>query len=246
MTFRFSSPVATASARGPFLAGSVVILDEEEAHHLRVRRVAEGTAIRLVDGRGGVATARLSIERQVLAAHVVATTMVAVPPRTELLVGAGDRDRFLMLVEKATELGATKIVPLVTERSVAVSSRFQAAHLDKAARRAREALKQCGSAWVPAVVAPLALAEALRTPVRGVVRLLAHAEGGSVPRIREGDPVQWAVGPEGGFNDSEIASFRAAGFAPVALGRATLRFETAAIACLAISAAARLRGGEDT
>jgi len=82
MTVRVSAPVATASARGPFLAGSVVILDEEEAHHLRVRRVEEGTAIRLVDGRGGVATARLSIERQVLAAHVVATTMVAAPPRT--------------------------------------------------------------------------------------------------------------------------------------------------------------------
>ena len=246
MTVRFSSPVATATARGPFLAGSVVILEEEEAHHLRVRRVEEGTAIRLVDGRGGVATARVSIERQVLAAHVVATTMVAAPPRTELLVGAGDRERFLMLVEKATELGATKIVPLVTERSVAVSSRFQATHVDKAARRAREALKQCGGAWVPAVVAPVALAEALRTPVRGAVRLLAHAEGGPVPRIREGDPVQWAVGPEGGFSDQEIAAFRAAGFVPVALGRATLRFETAAVACLAISAAARLRGGEDT
>jgi 16S rRNA (uracil1498-N3)-methyltransferase len=246
MTVRASSPVATASARGPFLAGSVVILEEEEAQHQRVRRVEGGAAIRLVDGRGGVATARLSIERQVLAAHVVATTMVAAPPRTELLVGAGDRERFLMLVEKATELGATKIVPLVTERSVAVSSRFQATHLDKAARRAREALKQCGGAWAPAVAAPVALAEALRTPVRGAVRLLAHAEGGPVPRIREGDPVQWAVGPEGGFSDPEIAAFRAAGFAPVALGRATLRFETAAVACLAISAAARLRGGEDT
>lgn len=246
MTFRVSSPVATASARGPFLAGSVVILEEEEAQHLRVRRVEGGAAIRLVDGRGGVATARLSIERQVLAAHVVATTMVGAPPRTELLVGAGDRERFLMLVEKATELGATKIVPLVTERSVAVSTRFQATHLDKAARRAREALKQCGGAWVPAVVAPVALAEALRTQVHGAVRLLAHAEGGLVPRIREGDPVQWAVGPEGGFSDPEIAAFRTAGFAPVALGRATLRFETAAVACLAISAAARLRGGEDS
>ena len=100
------APVATVFARGPFLAGSVVILEEEEAHHLRVRRVPEGATIRLVDGKGGVATARLSIERQVLAARVAATTMVAGPPRTELLVGAGDRDRFLMLVEKATELGA--------------------------------------------------------------------------------------------------------------------------------------------
>lgn len=246
MTVRVEAPTATAFARGPFLAGSVVILEEEEAHHLRVRRIGEGEAIRLVDGKGGVATARLSIDRQVLAARVVATTLVASSPRTDLLVGSGDRDRFLMLVEKATELGATKIVPLVTERSAAVSSRFQATHVDKALRRAREALKQSGGAWAPAVVAPVALAEALRGPVHGVVRLLAHTEGGPLPRIREGDPVQWAVGPEGGFSAPEVAAVRAAGFVPVSLGRTTLRFDTAAVACLALSAAARLRGSDDT
>jgi len=239
------APTATASARGPFLAGSVVILEEEEAHHLRVRRLAEGAAIRLVDGKGGVATARLAFERQVLAARIVATTMVAAPPRTELLVGAGDRERFLMLVEKATELGATRIVPVVTERSVAVATRFQAAHVDKASRRAREALKQSGGAWAPAIVAPVALSEALRAPPPGTIRLVAHCDGGALPPIREGDAVQWAVGPEGGFGDAELAAIRAAGFAPVALGRATLRFDTAALACLAITAAARVRGGED-
>lgn len=236
------APVATVFARGPFLAGSVVILEEEEAHHLRVRRVPEGATIRLVDGKGGVATARLSIERQVLAARVAATTMVAGPPRTELLVGAGDRDRFLMLVEKATELGATRIVPLVTERSVAVASRFQAIHVEKAVRRTREALKQSGGAWSPVVAAPLGLAEALRTPARDAVRLVAHRDGGPLPRIREGDAVQWAVGPEGGLEDGEVAAIRAAGYVPVALGRSTLRFDTAALAALALTAAARLRG----
>ena len=236
------APVATAFARGPFLAGSVVILEEEEAHHLRVRRVPEAATIRLVDGKGGVATARLSIERQVLAARIVATTMVAGSPRTELSVGAGDRDRFLMLVEKATELGATRIVPLVTERSVAVASRFQATHVEKAVRRAREALKQSGSAWMPVVAAPVGLAEALRTPARDAVRLLAHHDGGPLPRIREGDAVQWVVGPEGGLDEGEVAAIRAAGYVPVALGRSTLRFDTAAVAGLALTAAARLRG----
>jgi 16S rRNA (uracil1498-N3)-methyltransferase len=235
-------PVATAFARGPFLAGSVVILEEEEAHHLRVRRVPEGATIRLVDGMGGVATARLTIERQVLAAHVAATTMVAGPPRTELLVGAGDRDRFLMLVEKATELGATRIVPLVTARSVAVVSRFQATHVEKAVRRTREALKQSGGAWTPVVAAPLGLAEALRMPARDALRLVAHHDGGPLPRIREGDAVQWVVGPEGGLEDGEVAAIRAAGYVPVALGRSTLRFDTAATAGLALTAAARLRG----
>jgi len=244
MSARADGPAATAFARGPFLAGSVVILEEEEAHHLRVRRVAEGAAIRLVDGRGGVATARLAIERQVLAARVVATASVAVPPRTELLVGAGDRDRFLMLVEKATELGASRIVPLVTARSVTVGTRFQAAHVEKAIRRTHEALKQSGGSWAPAVVAPVALAEALRLPVKGAVRLVAQADGGPLPALKEGDVVQWLVGPEGGFADTELAAVRAAGFVSVALGRSTLRFDTAAVACLALTAAARLRGAD--
>lgn len=242
MSGRTEGPVATAFARGPFLAGSVVILEEEEAHHLRVRRVAEGAPVRLVDGKGGVATARLAIDRQVLAARVVATTTVAAPPRTELLVGAGDRDRFLMLIEKATELGATKVVPLVTERSVTVATRFQAPHVEKACRRAQEALKQCGGSWVPTVAAPAALAEALRNPTRGLVRLVAQSDGGPLPPLREADVVQWVVGPEGGFADAESAAIRAAGFIPVALGRSTLRFDTAAVACLALTAAARMRG----
>ncbi len=139
-------PSATVVARGPFKAGGVVILDETEAHHLRVRRVGDGAVIRLVDGRGGVATARVSVENQVVAARVVATTSVGAPPVTELLLGAGDRDRFLAAVEKATELGATRVVPLLSERALGVATRFQASHVEKAMARAREAVKQCGGA----------------------------------------------------------------------------------------------------
>ncbi len=233
-------PTATVVARGPFLAGGVVILDEEEAHHLRVRRVADGGVIRLVDGRGSVATARISMDEKMVAARVVAATSVGAPPATELLLGAGDRDRFLEAVEKATELGATRIVPLVSERTAGVATRFQSTHVEKAAARAREAVKQCGGAWTPAVAAPVPFADALRPHgVAPAVRLVADPEGGPMPRIREGDGVQWAIGPEGGFSEAELASLKAAGFKPVALARSTLRFDTAAVAALAITSAAR-------
>jgi 16S rRNA (uracil1498-N3)-methyltransferase len=233
-------PAATVVARGPFQAGGVVILDEEEAHHLRVRRVGDGAVIRLVDGHGGVATARLSMGEKVVMARVVATTSVGLPPAVELLLGAGDRDRFLAAVEKATELGATRIVPLLSERSAAVATRFQATHVEKASARAREAVKQSGVAWAPAVVAPVPLAEALRQHAgASVVRLVADPEGGPMPTLREADAVQWAIGPEGGFSDAELAALKASGFRPVALARGTLRFDTAATAALAITAAAR-------
>jgi 16S rRNA (uracil1498-N3)-methyltransferase len=241
MTTRVAAPpAATAFARGPFTAGGVVILDAAEAHHLRVRRIPDGATVRLVDGRGAVATARLALEREVVAARVVAATTVAPPPVTELLVGAGDRDRFLLLVEKATELGATRLVPVVTERAIQVASRFQAPHVEKAVLRAREALKQCGGAWVPGVVSPLALSEAVRAAPAGTLRLVADAEGGPLPMIREADQVQWLIGPEGGLSEAETSAVRSAGFRPVALGRATLRFDTAALAALALTAQARL------
>ena len=240
MTLRGAAPPsATVVARGPFLAGGVVLLDEDEAHHLRVRRVADGHLIRLVDGRGSVATARVNFEGRVAAVRVIATTSIGAPPVTELLLGAGDRDRFLGTVEKATELGVTRIVPLLTERAAGVASRFQAAHVEKALARAREAVKQSGSVWAPAVVSPVPLLDALRQHPAGVVRLLATPDGGPMPAVRDSDPVQWAIGPEGGFSEAEIASLKAAGFVPVVLGRGTLRFDTAALAALAVTAMAR-------
>ncbi len=229
----------TAFARGPFQAGAVVILEEDEAHHLRVRRLQDGENLRLVDGKGGVATARLAFDRDVVAARVVAATLVPVPPLTEVFIGSGDRDRFLDFIEKAVELGATRVVPLITERQRAVATRFQAVHIEKAARRAREAIKQCGAAWVPALAQPVPIAEALRTAPKAV-RLLADPTGGPVPPLSEGDAVVWAVGPEGGFTDAETAALRASGFVSVALGRSTLRFDTAALAALALTAQARI------
>ena len=248
-------PSATVVARGPFLAGGVVILDEDEIHHLKVRRVGEGSVIRLVDGRGAVATARLSVEERVVSARVMATTMIGAPPPTELILGAGDRDRFLSAVEKATELGATKVVPVLAERVAGVATRFQAPHVEKAMARAREAVKQCGATWTPAIGAPVSLGEAIRTAPggaatgaaalgaygAGAVRLLADPEGGPMPALREGAAVAWAIGPEGGFTDPELAQLKAAGFKPVTLGRSTLRFDTAAVAALAMTAAMRGR-----
>jgi 16S rRNA (uracil1498-N3)-methyltransferase len=251
MTLRGGAPPsATVVARGPFLAGGVVLLDEEEVHHLRVRRVGDGSLIRLVDGHGAVATARIAIEASVVSARVMATTVIGAPPPTELILGAGDRDRFLSAVEKATELGATRITPVLAERVAGVATRFQALHVEKAAARAREAVKQCGATWTPAVGVPISLGEAIRQAPGGgaaagaAVRLLGDPAGGPMPALREGAAVQWAIGPEGGFTEAELTLLKGAGFAPIALGRSTLRFDTAAVAALAMTAA--MRGRKDT
>ena len=78
-------------------------------------------------------------------------------------VGAGDRDRFGWLVEKATELGVTEIVPLETERTRGVATGCGPEQLDKLRRRAREALKQCGGAWAPVLREPSPLEAFVRS-----------------------------------------------------------------------------------
>jgi len=145
-----------------------------------------------------------------------------------------------LLVQKTSELGVARIVPVVTERSVA---RPDAEGADGKRARwekiAREAARQCGRADVPEVAAPTPLADALAAPDLPP-RRLALFEGERARSLRaelaETAPAPTAllVGPEGGLAPAEMAAARAAGFVPVGLGRLILRVETAAIVAVAL------------
>ena len=99
--------------------------------------------------------------------EIDAARVVGRPPALTLAVGAGDRERFEWLVEKATELGVTCIAPVETERTAAVATRVRAQHVEKLRRRALEAVKQCGAAWAPEVREPEPLAAFLARPADG-------------------------------------------------------------------------------
>jgi 16S rRNA (uracil1498-N3)-methyltransferase len=145
-----------------------------------------------------------------------------------------------LVVQKATELGVARIVPLAAERSVVRLDDDRAERRAGRLRRiAQEAARQCGRSDVPPVDAPRtlsglgALLQAdpgrrglLLDPEERTMRLAQAARGASHLLI--------AVGPEGGFSPAERAQAVAAGFVPVALGRLVLRTETAGIAALAI------------
>jgi 16S rRNA (uracil1498-N3)-methyltransferase len=153
---------------------------------------------------------------------------------------------FDAIVQKATELGASRIVPVRTERVV---PHFDAARGESRAEHwqavAIEAMKQCGNPWLPAVEAPATLDEALRLPERGALSLVGalHPEARH-PRewfqefaARERRPPAsigvW-IGPEGDFSPEELAALRTAGARPVSLGPRVLRVETAAVSALAV------------
>jgi len=133
------------------------------------------------------------------------------------------------LVEKATELGAARLVPVMTQRTVAERVR-----LDRLESIAIEAAEQCGRTRVPQILAPM--------PLRRLVEELDPArhfyfadENGGEPltSVYEEGPAVILVGPEGGFTEKERAFVRASGATAISLGPRILRAETAALAAIA-------------
>jgi 16S rRNA (uracil1498-N3)-methyltransferase len=224
--------------------GDVVPLSPAEAHHVRVRRKGEATVVELRDGEGLVGGGLLRGEDDVLEVVVERAERIPRPAPLRLAVGAGDRDRFAWLVEKATELGVTEIIPLETERTAGVASRVRGRQVERLRRRALEAVKQCGAAWAPTVQETMAVAAFLARPPEGH-RWLADARGEPPPRGFGAGALTVLVGPEGGLTDGELGLARAAGFEPVRFGAQVLRFETAAIAAAAWVAAGRIGGAHE-
>lgn len=142
-------------------------------------------------------------------------------------------DKLAEVVRAATELGATRIQPLITRHSV--PKEMGEGKLKRLKAIAKEAAKQSGRLRVPEVLPPIPL-EAVPEVEQG---LLAHV--GARALVREVlDPnrnLSLAVGPEGGFAEEEVALLQERGFTPVSLGRRILRAETAAIALLALATA---------
>jgi 16S rRNA (uracil1498-N3)-methyltransferase len=225
---------------GSLVAGASVMLRQEESHHLRVRRGEPGSPVRLVDGAGAVGIGRVVRQGKHTVAAIERVEQQPRGPAVTLAVGAGDRDRFAVVVEKASEFGVTEVIPLETERTGGVAGRVRPGSAARLERRALEGIKQSGAAWAPRVREPEPLALFAATPPPGA-RWLGDPAGGAPPALAPGDPITLAVGPEGGFTEAERATLLAAGFHPVRLGPHILRFETAAIAALTMAWQARQR-----
>lgn len=216
-------------------------IDDGEQHHLRVRRAADGEQVGLRDGAGLVGRGRLVTAGRAWLVEVEAVERRPPPAALTLAVGAGDRERFGWLVEKAAELGATAVVPLETEHSAGVATRVRPAHLIRLRRQALESIKQCGASWALDVEAAVSLTDFLARPAVGL-GWLADAEGIPPAATLDGAPLTAVVGPEGGLTGAERAALIGAGYRPTTLASHTLRFETAALAAAAAVTTARLRG----
>ena len=228
--------------------GDTTALDDREAHHaLHVLRLQPRDRVTVLDGAGreylcevrdaGRKSVRLAVvEKKIHPARPFAVTLLA----------AVVKGKFEDIVEKATELGAARIVPLLTERTVVqVRPADAPGKAEKWRHAAIEAIKQCGSPWLPQIDPPLtpkqflARGESFELPLVASLR-----EGSRVPRdcFREfcaannRPPASVAVwvGPEGDFTAEEYDAIGAAGAADITLGPLVLRADTAAVYCLSV------------
>ncbi len=227
--------VATLYSPATPATGATLTLDEGAAHHARVRRLGEGDVVRLTDGRGTIAEARIArLARSAVDVVVDAVRHVPRPAPLHLFVPVADKDRMLWLAEKATELAITVWQPVVFRRSLNVNPRGSGAAFEAKARaRMIAALEQSAGAWLPEMRAELPSSGAAMEATsldRFVLDL------GGVPLARHSPRVDAAivVGPEGGMEDSELRAFLDHGWRAASLGRTTLRFETAAVSAIAL------------
>ncbi len=213
------------------LAVGPVVLDGAEAHHLAVvLRARPGDAVTLFNGDGAEYPAVVAaVHKKQVAVEVTGrgTPSRELGFRLEVAAPLPKADRGDFLLEKLTELGVTRFVPLRTRRSVVHP---REARRDKLERAVVEASKQCGRNVLMEVGPPTAWEEYCRDPGLPPLRLVAHPGGESVPAPDATGGVAIAVGPEGGFVDDEVAAARAAGWRVVSLGPRVLRVETAAVA----------------
>jgi 16S rRNA (uracil1498-N3)-methyltransferase len=221
--------------------GAHLTLTGSAASHLtRVLRLRPKAALTLFNGRGGEYAA--SIER----VHRN-TVEVAIgehepieresPFPLTLAQGVSRGERMDLVVQKATELGVARLVPVLTERSVVRLDEEQSDRKSSHWRAiAIAACEQCGRNRLPEVALPAQLREFLRQPRGDSVRLLlspaAPRRIEDVPRPAGGATV--LIGPEGGLSDAEQEDALTAGFTAVNLGPRVLRTETAAIASLTL------------
>lgn len=226
---------------GPLTAGRRHTLDGDAANHItRVLRLRQGDPLTLFDGRGGEYAARVEEFRK---GAVIVSVEEHAPVAREsslpitLAQGVSRGERMDWVVQKATELGVTRIIPVLTERSVV---RLDA----KQAERKRlhwqaiavAACEQSGRDRIPGVDAPLTMAQFPGKADCRATRMLLSPAGSlrvaDLPQAQGGIVV--LIGPEGGLTDAEQAAALAAGFLAVRLGPRVLRTETAAVAALTL------------
>lgn len=224
----------------PDIKGDSHVLEEQESKHaIRVLRLATGDAVILVDGTGGWYEARIEDDhpkRCLLSISSYIKNYKPLPYQLHIAISpTKNMDRFEWFLEKACEIGISKITPLICHRTERLKVK-----MDRLDRILISAMKQSLKAYKPVLSEPVKMAQFLKQEQTGTLAL-AHCYPEQRLSIKELKPLGQCtilVGPEGDFTEEEVETAISSGFKSIHLGESRLRTETAGIfICSAISLA---------
>lgn len=224
-----------------------VSLPRGQVHHaVHVLRLGVGAVVELLDGRGAVATGEIVELRKNLAVvevRDIETIAISPGPSVHLGFAVPKGKRLDWLLEKAAELGAASLRPVVFERSISGGGKPTEERRRRWESHCIAAAKQSGINFLPEIHDPIGLAELVLIPPgpNAELRLFGDPREHSDPLTKilssaRGYPqaeIHILIGPEGGLSDTERGLLTGAGYLPVRIGHTTLRIETAAVALLA-------------
>jgi 16S rRNA (uracil1498-N3)-methyltransferase len=221
------------------LSGASLVLEGEAHRYLtRVLRLSAGARVVLFDGQGGevaATIARAGTRDLTLTLGERRTIAIPTTPPVTLLQGLPRPERMDLVVQKATELGAARLIPVRAARSAG----DQPPRPERWEKISREAARQCGRAQLLDIAPTSSLAEAVASLAPDTLRIVPWEEAPEAQPLSALVSGQFAgvvvlIGPEGGLTADEVALTTAAGFRVATLGPRILRTETAAIAALAV------------
>jgi 16S rRNA (uracil1498-N3)-methyltransferase len=219
--------------------GELVELGESASHHLsKVLRMQAGRELILFNGQGGEFAATIhEVSKKHVTVNIVehSTDNRESPLALELAIGISRGERFEWVLQKATELGVTKITPLITERTeVKVGGERQEKIMDRWQQILVSACEQCQRNVLPQLSAPVQISDWLPNVNSDLRFVLHHRDSKTLPADQQPKSVTLLIGPEGGLSESEIDQALAKNFNALTLGPRVLRTETAPVAAISL------------
>lgn len=222
------------------LEGEIAILSPEESHHLtRVLRVQEGQEITLFDGHGGIADGVIETVSKT-ALEVRISSKWNVPKQTveiDLIQAVPKPDRWELVLQKAVELGATTIQPVLSKHT---EFKPNPKKQDRWSKIVLNAAQQCEVRWLPELKPLQNVEQVIPSLAEYDLALVGSLYDGALPfrevSLEGVQRIALLIGPEGDFSQEEVDSMVSAGAVPVSFGDRILRTETAAIFGLSVLA----------
>ena len=220
---------------------NMAVIKGEEAQHIsRVLRMKKGDKVTLCDGEGMFYDATLTdFEDKTVTAEITSAYVAPTEPKVQLTVfqGVPKNPKLETIIQKLTEIGAVRLVPMDTRRAVAKLDK--SAKVDRLRKIAQEAAKQSKRGIVPEVLDAVPFKKAVEMAAKADLALIPYEQESevSIKKALAGktpETVSVMIGPEGGFDEDEILLAKEAGVQSVTLGKRILRTETAPLTVASI------------